>query len=367
MTMETGFWLRWVKAAGLLALVGCALAAAWDGESAWWAIAVLAAFYVACGLVAYALARLAARLLIAPLIELLPRQFAIHGSARWQRGREVVAGNLTRSGSIYLGGWRDWRGRLHALTSNGGEHVLVVGSSRSGKGTGVIVPTLLHWEHSAIVYDEKAELSRLTSGWRAAEGGNKVYRFEPASPNSGARLNPLDAIPLNSPMATGAAMNIAEILTEDAAGAADPHWHQTSKELLAGAILFTAFRERALGRSASLPDVAEALGNADLFTLMSQSTNPLIRGAGLAQKGRADREASSVLSSALRALAIFRDPVIAANVASSSFTLDELADGEQPATLYIVSSARDAHRLRPLVRLTFTTVLFAPDERRVAV
>src|ERR1700745_754023 len=52
---------------------------------------------------------------------------------------------------------------------------------RSGKGVGLVVPTMLTWPHSAVVTDLKREIYELTAKWRGTEGGNRILRFEPAS------------------------------------------------------------------------------------------------------------------------------------------------------------------------------------------
>ncbi len=38
--------------------------------------------------------------------------------------------------------------------------------TRSGKGVGLVVPTLLSWPHSAVIHDIKGENWQLTTGWR---------------------------------------------------------------------------------------------------------------------------------------------------------------------------------------------------------
>ena len=52
------------------------------------------------------------------------------------------------------------------LTYGGVEHAIIVGASRSGKGAGHVVPTLISWPHSAFVYDRKGELWHITADHR---------------------------------------------------------------------------------------------------------------------------------------------------------------------------------------------------------
>jgi hypothetical protein len=74
------------------------------------------------------------------------------------------------------------------LRHDGPEHVLCFAPTRSGKGVGLVVPTLLTWPGSAIVHDIKGENWQLTSGFRALHG--RVLLFDPTNPKSSA-YNPL--------------------------------------------------------------------------------------------------------------------------------------------------------------------------------
>jgi type IV secretory pathway TraG/TraD family ATPase VirD4 len=71
---------------------------------------------------------------------------------------------------------------------DGPEHVLCFAPTGSGKGVGLVVPTLLTWPHSVLVYDIKRENWALTAGWRRQF--SRVWRFEPTAEDS-VRFNPL--------------------------------------------------------------------------------------------------------------------------------------------------------------------------------
>ena len=58
--------------------------------------------------------------------------------------------------------------RLHYLRHNGPEHVLAFAPTRSGKGVGLVIPTLLAWSESAVIYDIKGENWARTAGFRAS-------------------------------------------------------------------------------------------------------------------------------------------------------------------------------------------------------
>src|SRR2546425_1659963 len=114
----------------------------------------------------------------------------VHGSARWATEEDIRrTGLLDARKGVYVGGW--WNapdGRLHYLRHDGPEHVLAFAPTRSGKGVGLVIPTLLTWPSSTIVHDIKGENFQHTSGWRARFG--PVLLFDRTNQASAA-YNPL--------------------------------------------------------------------------------------------------------------------------------------------------------------------------------
>jgi type IV secretion system protein VirD4 len=107
---------------------------------------------------------------------------ATYGSSRWATRREVRAAGMSGPDGVVLGRFgRDY------LRHNGPEHVLCFAPTGSGKGVGLVVPTLLNWPASAIVH-LKGENWEITAGLRARIG--RVLLFDPTSQNSAA-YNPL--------------------------------------------------------------------------------------------------------------------------------------------------------------------------------
>ena len=106
-----------------------------------------------------------------------------YGSARWATRREVRAAGLFEPDGAVLGHLEG-----HYLRHNGPEHVLCFAPTRSGKGVGLVIPTLLAWSGSAIVHDIKGENWELTAGWRARFG--RVLLFDPTN-SASAAYNPL--------------------------------------------------------------------------------------------------------------------------------------------------------------------------------
>lgn len=103
----------------------------------------------------------------------------LHGSAHWAEREDLVAcGLLNNPAGVYVGGWHDGS-TLHYLRHDGPQHVLAFAPSRSGKGVGLVTPTLLSWPHSVLVHDIKGENWALTEGWRQQELGSVCLKFDP--------------------------------------------------------------------------------------------------------------------------------------------------------------------------------------------
>jgi type IV secretion system protein VirD4 len=90
------------------------------------------------------------------------RLITTYGSSRWATKSEIETAGLFRTAGVFLG-----RLGNHYLRHDGPEHVMAFAPTRSGKGGGLVVPTLLSWTGSAAIHDIKGENWQLTAGWRA--------------------------------------------------------------------------------------------------------------------------------------------------------------------------------------------------------
>jgi len=121
----------------------------------------------------------------------------LHGSARWASEDDIrETGLLTTRGGVYVGGWcpdRDYR--LRYLRHDGPEHLLAFAPTRSGKGVGLVIPSLLAWSESAVIYDIKGENWAKTAGFRAKQG-HLCFKFSPVEDKSSSRFNPLAEVRL---------------------------------------------------------------------------------------------------------------------------------------------------------------------------
>jgi type IV secretion system protein VirD4 len=118
----------------------------------------------------------------------------LHGAARFAREREIRRHGFRAREGIVLG----YKGRRF-LTFGGSEHVIVEAPTRSGKGTGIVIPNLLTWQGSVVVLDVKRENYDATAGFRM-HYGQQVFLFNPTDRQGRtARYNPLAYIDRSDP------------------------------------------------------------------------------------------------------------------------------------------------------------------------
>ena len=282
-----------------------------------------------------------------------------YGSARWADGADVrSAGLLGDKGSI-LGLWNG-----QYLRHDGPEHVIAVAPTRSGKGVGLVVPTLLTWRHSAVIHDIKGENWTLTAGWRSRF--SHCLLFDPTNPLS-ARFNPLLEV-RKGEMEVRDVQNIADILVDpDGAREQRDHWEKTAHALLVGTILHVLYaeKEKTLARVATfLADPARSIRRTlsimlttnHLGTDTTPVVHPVVASVARELLNKTDNERSGVVSTAMSLLGLYRDPIIAATTSASDWSINDLMQAERPVSLYLVVPPSDISRTRPLVRLILNQI-----------
>jgi type IV secretion system protein VirD4 len=294
----------------------------------------------------------------------------LHGSARWADKRDIQAASLLNNDGVYVGGWRDKQGKIHYLRHAGPEHVLCYAPTRSGKGVGLIVPTLLSWKQSAFVTDLKGELYELTAGWRKEYAKNKVLRFEPAAASGSCGFNPMDELRLGTEYEVGDVQNLALLLVDPRGrGVSDgDHWQKTAYSLLVGCILHLSYKAKLERTTASLGELDRMLSDStrpikDLWEEMrgyphvNGNNHPVVAASAQDMIDRPQAEAGSVLSTAKSFLDLYRDPIVASNTNHSDFRIRDLMHNVDPVSLYIVTQPNDKERLRPLVRMVVNMIV----------
>lgn len=330
----------------------------------------------------------------------------VHGTAHFASLKEVQETGLIPTGDqagrgVYCGAYDDEKNsRTHYLRHDGPEHICAFAPTRSGKGVGLVVPTLLSWLDSAFVNDRKGEIYAMTAGWRQ-QAGNVILRFEPAEPGLGCAWNPLAEIRFGTRYQVSDAQNVALMVVDsDGKGLDGNHFRTAAFELLVGLILHALYKGSGLKipRVPCLQDCAHMLTGvgdfaapdtannlaadeegdpralAGLFDEMrdvafeardepAREARLVISGVGRRMGGTPARELGSIISTANNALSLYRDPIVGENTSRSDFKIADLMDHARPVTLYFITTPRNADRMKPLARLLLTQIVLSLADR----
>ncbi len=333
------------------------------------------------------------------------KELTSHGTARWATEEEVKnsPAELTKRDGVVLGllparkptllekaGFRP-KPKAQYLRHSGPEHIFVSAPPRTGKGAGLVVPTLLEYRESVLVVDIKKENYEATAGFRKNKLKQTVIKFEPtATDGSSARYNPFDEIRARVKEEVKDVQNVVELLVYPDGkpkneGGASEHFINAASGLLTGAILHLLYTDP----YASLPRLAMFLSRTDpvmigedevwdflyemkatehadstLFDtiygdLFGENTgnHPIVGKAVRDLLGMDFRERAGVRSTAVARLKLYMDPIVGANVSTSDFAVSDLMNHTTPVSLYIVIPPSDITRMISLVRLVVNQII----------
>ncbi len=313
----------------------------------------------------------------------------IHGSAHWAEKDEIEDMNiLNQKEGVYIGAWKDNKGKIRYLRHNGPEHILGFAPTRSGKGVGLVLPTLLSWKHSAVILDVKGENWHLTSGWREKYANNTVLKFDPSSADgTSVKFNPLEEIRLGTPYEVGDVQNITMMILDPEGKGLSDYWSKAGFTFGVALILHHLYKEKHnTGSVGSLPKLYATLNDPELNILeliqemleykhiryYSKNSiddkekllpedkwhpHPAVATAAREAANKAEAELSGVVSTVGSNLGLYSDPLIAENIKCSEFKIKDLMNYDKPVSLYLVIKPTDMDRMRPLVRIVMNQIL----------
>ena len=279
-----------------------------------------------------------------------------HGSSRWATLDELEATGLPappeEARGVVLG--QDERGRY--LTHEGKEHAFCFAPTRSGKGVGLVIPTLLTWRDSVVVLDVKGENWEITAPWRSLF--SHCLYFNPADHRS-VRFNPLLEVRRGAKEVRDV-RNIVEILCDPDgnAGGGSDFWTDSAKSLLTAVILHVLYSEPDKSFSGVLAFLRDPeRSTEETLELMKKTPHRqgkphhIVAQTAQSMLNMAEKARSGVVATAERFLNLFEDPILADVTSRSNFRLRDLQQADNPVSLYLVVPPSDMTRLRPVLRL----------------
>jgi type IV secretion system protein VirD4 len=261
------------------------------------------------------------------------------------------------------------------LMDGGNTHLFAFCPTRSGKGVGMIIPTLLTWRHSVMMNDPKGEGWALTAGFRRA-AGQVVIKFQPACiDGTGACWNPLDEIRIFTLRDVADAQMIMTMACDPKGKGLDDYFDKAGYEFLTAVALHVRYTMP----DGSLASCANFLGDPNwdsdkqMYAEMMQAvhdpegkmgwkdslgrptkTHPMIANAAKTMLNKEDKDRSGVLSTAKSLLSLYLDPIVARNTGRSDFLMRDLMTNDKPVSVYYVVESSDMERLTPLTRLFYS-------------
>lgn len=312
--------------------------------------------------------------LTGPVITQGARAVRDYGEKAW-----AVLADVRRAKLISSLAGRGPRGRVlgkfegKLLVYEGDEHAIVVGASRSGKGAGHVIPTLIAWPQSVLAYDRKGELWHITADYR--KRFSHVFRFEPTDPDT-VRWNPLFEV-RKGKMEIADIQNVVGILVDPLGLKAGDlsFWDQSASDFFTAVILHTLYAEP--DEQKNLAQVRRLLIDIDATLAAMKTTlhrrrpdlhapDGLARGPGgepIAEVHPAVllgantlesmdvRVRANVLATCRSSLSLWADPMVEYATSWSDFLIGDLVCSEAPVSLYITTPQAHADRLAFLVRI----------------
>lgn len=229
-------------------------------------------------------------------------------------------------------------------------HTLIVAKTRTGKGTRIIVPTLLRaWRTSAFVIDPKGENASITARARAltshvhvmnpwGELGDTYQRlgFPPAT------YNPLDILDRNDPNVVSIAQTMGKTMCPSE-GQKEPFWSDSAADLISATLLWLTEQpgeQKTLSRLADILSMSRKSLREKYLGRMaaSEAFGGAIRKASARFIDMPDVTYGGIMGHVAQAIAFLNDPQILAATSKSSFSMTDLTGfgKDRPTTLYLV-------------------------------
>lgn len=284
----------------------------------------------------------------------------IHGSANWAAHETNPSSSTNIAGGVMFG--QSSRPELHPdalgapITSQPQSHTLIVARTRAGKGTRVIVPTLLRYKHSMLIIDPKGENAAITARTRRDQLRHTVHIVNPWGEMedrykklgfSSATFNPLDAIDRHDPNAVAIAQSLAAIICPVTDGK-DQYWQGSAANVLTGVLLWLTDQDGLPRGHASSQTETKTLARAREIVTQSREdfkkdlakmiVSTGFQGAIKEMVGQymdlAPETYSGIMSNLAESTKFLSDPRIKASTQASSFSMQRLRD--ELITVYLV-------------------------------
>ena len=285
-----------------------------------------------------------------PEEEFIPPISDTYGTAQWAEHQLNPSSPSAVSSGVMFG--KSSRPDLPAdapgapITSIPEAHTLIVARTGAGKGTSVIVPTLLRYTNSMLVIDPKGENAAITARTRRDQLKQDIHILNPWAVLKDhytklgfqtVTFNPLDALDRTDPNAASTARMLAATICP----VTDPKtafWQGSAATILSGVLLWltdTLGEQKTLARVREIVTLPKPEFQKILARMLACDSfyGAIKEAVGQASDSSAADTYGGIIYQLQQSTA-FIDGIIKTSTASSSFSMERLSDGT--LTVYLV-------------------------------
>lgn len=238
-------------------------------------------------------------------------------------------------------------------------HTLIVARTRTGKGTRVIVPTLLRYGGSAFVIDPKGENTAITARVRRDQLHQDIHVLNPWNELGdafqtrslpAATYNPLDILVREDPNAVAIAQTLAAAICPAPASAKDRFWQGSAANILTAVFLWLADQtgeSKTLARARQIVSLSRRDFTEKYLVPMaaSEAFSGAIQELAAPFIDLAAETYSGIMANLSESTKFLSDPQVKAATATSSFSMDDLATRKTTVYVVIPTDRMDTQRI----------------------
>jgi type IV secretion system protein VirD4 len=278
----------------------------------------------------------------------------LHGAARFASEREIKRHGFRSVAGIIVG-----RKGGRFLTFGGSEHVLIEAPTRSGKGTGVVIPNLLTWQGSVVVLDVKRENFDASAGFRA-HYGQQVFLFNPTDRQARtARYNPLAYIDRSDPDDVIIELQKIATMLFVAPDRGEAFWANGARTGFVGVgAWLTETSDEPLTMGTIYRYLTEGDARSFFRKELADPRVSLSTGCRTALSdfaGGSDNSFADIKKTITNVLGLWLNPLVDAATSASDFDLRDLR--KRPISIYLGVSPDELDRVAPLYNLLFQQLI----------
>lgn len=290
----------------------------------------------------------------------------LYGFSRWSNINEIKKGKLLSNKGVVVGLYNN---KIMRFDSQ--EFVSLGAPTRSGKGTGIVIPNLIAWSDSIVVLDVKKECFDYTSKYRSEILNQKVFIFNPFSKETH-RYNPLYYLDFNSQNIELQIQGLANSLYPTTGGGKDFFTLQAQTTFIAIVYLFGLLHNFGfIKKSYTLTTISDALNGVllindelislevivEMMYLMELLPDTIYsRFISFFNQQAAKDQFAGVKSSFESPLNIFKDVLFENAMADNDFDFRQLR--QEKISIYLAISPENLITAKPILNLFFNQLIF---------